>query len=158
MSGHCSDHTFSAVTTVYAKPIFATDNTYPEQLPLEALYDHIDYVDLISAQEFGIESLFSSGTLLCLVIAKKIDALNEMENLILHQVTPCNAIATAQFQEKRIAVSIGGHDFFLPNAENASDLHSALIESAAPKAGWLAALSAWCTGYRVVLCGTEILL
>ena len=157
MSGHCNDHTFSAVTTVYAKPIFATDNTYPEQLPLEALYDHEDYVDLISAQEFGIESLFSHKTLLCLLIAKRTDALDEMETLILQQTTPSNVIATAQLQENRIVVSIGGQNLSLPNAENSSDLHSALIENAAPKAAWLAALGVWCTNYRVVLCADESL-
>ena len=157
MSGHCNDHTFSAVTTVYAKPIFATDNTYPEQLPLEALYDHEDYVDLISAHEFGIESLFSSKTLLCLVIAKRTEALDEMENLILRQTTPCNVIATAQLQENRIVVSIGAQNLSLPNAESASDLHRALLESVAPKVAWLAALGVWCTSYRIVLCADESL-
>lgn len=158
MGGHCSDHTLPTVTTVYAKPIFAAGNTYPEQLPLEALYSHRDYVDLISAQEFGLEALFPGQTLLCVAVAARAEALDEMEALILDFVTPCRPIAVAQAQDDHICVNISGHDFAFSNKDAASDLRNALLESNAPKPAWLAVLVAWCTDYRVVLYGTEGLL
>ena len=47
----------NSLRMVFAKPIFAKKALSPEQLPLEAIYSHPDYVDLISAQEFNIEHL-----------------------------------------------------------------------------------------------------
>lgn len=156
MSEHCSDHTLSAVTTVYAKPIFALGNTDLENLPLEALYDHEDYVDLISAQEFGLEALFPAKTLLCVAIAKRTDALDEMEAIVTGSATQALVIGSAQAQDDRICVSINGIDFSVPNEEDAVALYQAL--KAVPKAAWLAVLGAWCTGYRVVLYGTQEML
>ncbi len=156
MGEHCSNHTVPAIPTVYAKPIFALGNTALDQLPLEALYNHRDYVDLISAQEFGIEALFPTQTLLCLAIALRPDALDEMETIITGHSSVGKSIAVAQMQDDRITVSIHGCDVSVPNEEDAAHLHHALQNI--PKAAWLAVMGAWCTGYRVVLWGTEELL
>lgn len=153
MGEHCSDHTLPAVTTVYAKAIFAVEDT---QLPLEALYNHRDYIDLLSAQEFGMEALFPARTLQCVAIATRPDALDEMEDLITGRRTQSKVIASAQAKGECISVSIKGCEYSVPNEEDAENFCRALQE--VPNAARLAVLAAWCTGYRVVLYGTEELL
>ena len=156
MGERCSDHTVSDVRTVYAKAIFAVGNTDLEQLPLEAIYNHEDYVDLISAQEFGIEALLPQRTLLCVAIALRKDALDDMERLITGASSKSKAIASAQVHDDQICAQIHSQEFLVPNDDSPTALCAAL--QTVPSAAWLAALGAWCTGYRVVLCGSKEML
>ena len=150
MGEHCSDHTAAAVRTVYAKAVFSADRASP--LPLEAIFDHEDCVELIGPQEFGMEALLPDKTLLCLCLTKHPTALDELEALITGHSTACKPLASALAQGESIAVSIGGKLLTLPNGDSLPDQENL------PVAARLAVLGAWCTGYRVVLYGSEDLL
>lgn len=41
--------------TVFAAPAYVPVTMSDDDLPLQRLYDHPDFIDLISAQEFGLE-------------------------------------------------------------------------------------------------------
>lgn len=134
-----------AVRTVFAKPVFTVANTAHEQLPLTDLYDHIDYIDLISAQEFGLEGIFPGRFLLCILVAQTVEALGEMEKLILGVSTPSIPSVSAESDGERIAV--GGRS--VPLSEKAQDLLRELSDASAEEV--IAALTQWCVGYRVQL-------
>ena len=67
--------------TVYAKPVFAQEALTPEQLPLEEIYNHPDFVDLICAQEFGLEYSAEAGVLVCIAVTATAEALDEIERM-----------------------------------------------------------------------------
>lgn len=145
---YCSSdfsHHRQAVRTVFAKPVFVAANTAHEQLPLTDLYDHIDYIDLISAQEFGLEGLFPGRFLLCVLVAQTVDALGEMEKLILGASTPSIPSVLAESDGGKITV--GGR--FVSSSEKAQDLLHELSDASAEEV--IAALTQWCVGYRVQL-------
>lgn len=55
---HCAS-TFASdgcpPAAVYAAPVFVPVTMDTDDLPLQELYDHPDFVDIISAREFGLE-------------------------------------------------------------------------------------------------------
>lgn len=132
-----------AVRTVFAKPVFTVKNTAHEQLPLTDLYDHIDYIDLISAQEFGLEGLFPDRFLLCVLVAQTVGALEEMEKMILGSSTPSipSVLATSDGE----TITVGGRS--VSSSEKAQDLLHELSAASAEEV--IAALTQWCVGYTV---------
>ena len=149
MGAHCNDHTLSAVRTVYAKAIFGTGVT---TLPLEALFDHEDCIEILSPDDLAMQN----STLLCVAIAKRPDALEDMEALITGHRTEGKALASAQVQDGQIAVLVNGKTRFVPNEDTAVLMQQTM--KSMPLATRFAVLGAWCTGYRVVLYGSEELL
>lgn len=55
-------------TTVYAAPVFVPVTMDTNSLPLQKLYDHPDFVDLISAREFGLEQTTHDRLPLCVAL------------------------------------------------------------------------------------------
>lgn len=126
--------------TVFAKAVFAHGNTAQEQLPLTRLYDHIDFIDVISAQEFGLDGIVEGKFLLCILVAQTVSALNEMEELILgvsHKV----GVSTIADSEGGV-LRVGG------KTAPVSDEVAPSLQNASP-AEVLAALTHWCVGYAV---------
>ena len=69
---HCastfvSDGCPSAV--IYAAPVFVPVTMDTDDLPLQELYEHPDFVDIISAREFGLEQTAHDRLLLCVVVS-----------------------------------------------------------------------------------------
>lgn len=135
--------------TVFAKPVFAVSNTAQEQLPLAELYDHIDYIDLISAQEFGLEGIFQGRFLLCILVAQTVSALGEMEAMIHGVSTP--SVPSVRADSDGVKLLVGERAVSLTDC--AQDFLRSL--SAASPAEVIAALTHWCVGYPVQLCLPE---
>lgn len=55
-------------TTVYAAPVFVPGTMDTNSLPLQKMYDHPDFVDLISAREFGLEQTTHDRLPLCVAL------------------------------------------------------------------------------------------
>lgn len=136
---------------VHVKAVFARGDTAAEQLPLTELYDHPDYIDLISAQEFGLEHIFPGCTLLCLPVAQIPKALDDMEQMICATVTENCFAATARQEAGRLLLQAGEWSVDLPSPENAAGLRRVLTEAKAPAAACLAAVAEWCVGYPLHL-------
>ena len=136
--------------TVFAAPLFVPATMSADDLPLQELYDHPDFIDLISAQEFGLEQTGHGKLLLCIVAAAAPDALRELLGMIVSDVTllPC-----VQCQERGDALhlSMGDAQFSVPIYEQAGPFLSFILEAALPLEAMLAALTTWCTGYACQL-------
>lgn len=132
-----------AVRTVFAKPVFAAANTAHEQLPLTDMYEHIDYIDLINAQEFGMEGLFPGKFLLCVLVAQSVGALEEMEKMILGTSTP--SIPSVLAASDGETITVGGRSVLL--SEEAQSLLRELSDASAEEV--VATLTQWCVGYAV---------
>lgn len=146
---HCastfaSDGCPSAV--VYAAPVFVPVTMDTDDLPLQELYDHPDFIDLISAQEFGLEQTGHGKLLLCVVVAAAPGALRELMGMITSDVTllPC---AQCRECDNSLRLSIGDAQFSVPMYEQAGTFLSAMLEAALPLEAMLTALTTWCTGY-----------
>ena len=68
--------------TVCAAPVFVPVTMSTDDLPLREMYDHPDFIDLISAQEFGLEQTTHEKLLLCIVAAATPDALHALIEMI----------------------------------------------------------------------------
>lgn len=136
--------------TVFAAPVFVPATMSADDLPLQELYDHPDFVDLISAQEFGLEQTGHGKLLLCVVVAAAPDALQELLGMIVSDVTllPC-----AQCREcgDSLRLSMRDAQFSVPMYEQAGAFLSSMREAALPLETMLAALTTWCTGYACQL-------
>ena len=67
---------------VCAAPVFVPVSMTADELPLQQLYDHPDLIDLISAQEFGLEQSTHEKLLLCVVAAATPEALRELLSMV----------------------------------------------------------------------------
>lgn len=132
--------------TVFAAPVFVPATMSADDLPLQELYDHPDFIDLISAQEFGLEQTEHGKLLLCVVVAAAPGALRELLGMIVSDVTllPC---AQCQECDDSLRPSMGDIQFTVPMYEQADTFLSAMLEAALPLEAMLAALTTWCTGY-----------
>lgn len=133
---------------VYAAPVFVPVTMSTNDLPLEKLYEHPDFIDLISAQEFGLEQTDHGMLLLCIVVAAAPDALPELAGLIapVSQLIPCCACSEA---EDTLTVRMGEAEYSVPSADQ-TDFFLAALRSL-PLYAALAALCTWCTGYACTL-------
>ena len=136
--------------TVFAAPVFVPATMSADDLPLQELYDHPDFIDLISAQEFGLEQAGHGKLLLCIVVAAAPSALRELLEMIVSDVTllPC---AQCRKCDNSLHLSMGDAQFSVPMYEQAGTFLSAMLEAALPLEAMLAALTTWCTGYACQL-------
>ena len=151
---HCastfaSDGCPSAV--VYAAPVFVPVTMDTDDLPLQELYDHPDFVDIISAREFGLEQTAYDQLLLCVVVSAAESSLRELAALIapIGTLTPCAACVE---EGGTLAVQAEGRQFCVPAEESAGAFLAAMQTQALPLPTVLAALTTWCTGYGCTLC------
>lgn len=146
---HCAS-TFASdgcpSSVVYAAPVFVPVTMDTDDLPLQELYEHPDFIDLISAQEFGLEQTGHGKLLLCVVVAAAPGALRELMGMITSDVTllPC---AQCRECDNSLRLSIGDAQFSVPMYEQAGTFLSAMLEAALPLEAMLTALTTWCTGY-----------
>lgn len=134
--------------TVYAVPVFVPVTTSVDDLPLRELYDHPDFIDIISTQEFGLENTSHEKLLLCILVTAVPEALHEMAEMI----TPTGAlIPCADCSESNGALNISAMNsrFSIP-VEESSGAFSAIVQGQ-PLQVVLAALTTWCTGYACTL-------
>lgn len=136
--------------TICAAPVFVPISMTADDLPLERLYDHPDFIDLISAQEFGIEQAAHDRLLLCIVAAAAPAALRELLAMIVPAapITPC---ASCTETENGLNVRAEDFMFHVPAEEQASAFMAAAYREKLPLPGLLAALTTWCTGYGCTL-------
>ena len=149
---HCAS-TFASdgcpSAAVYAAPVFVPVTMDTDDLPLQELYDHPDFVDIISAREFGLEQTAHDRLLLCVVVSAAESSLRELAELIapVGALTPCAActeesgMLTVRAEERQLRV---------PAEENAGAFLTAM--QTLPLPAVLAALTTWCTGYGCTLC------
>ena len=132
--------------TVFAAPVFVPATMSADDLPLQELYDHPDFIDLISAQEFGLEQTGHGKLLLCVVVAAAPGALRELLGMIVPDVTllPC---AQCQQYDDSLRLSMGNAQFSVFMHKQAGTFLSSMLEAALPLEAMLAALTTWCTGY-----------
>ena len=92
--------------TVFAAPAYVPVTMSDDDLSLQRLYDHPDFIDLISAQEFGLEQTGHGKLLLCVVVAAAPGALRELMGMITSDVTllPC---AQCRECDNSLRLSIG---------------------------------------------------
>lgn len=151
---HCAS-TFASdgcpPTTVYAAPVFVPVTMNTDDLPLQELYDHPDLVDIISAQEFGLEQTAHDRLLLCVVVSAAESSLRELEELIapIGALTPCVACIE---EDGMLTVRTEGRQFRVPAEENTGAFLATMQAQALPLPAVLAALTTWCTGYGCTLC------
>lgn len=143
--GACKDR------TVYAKPVFASGNTAQEQIPLADIYDHPDYIDIISAQEFELEGLFPRRFLLCILVAQTPEALDDMEQMILGCHFDKELAACAKQEEHTLVCRDGGCEYTAVLTDSISALLHDLAKQKASMAACLAAATEWCVGYPLQL-------
>lgn len=149
---HCAS-TFASEgcpsAVVYAAPIFVPVTMDTDDLPLQELYDHPDFVDIISAREFGLEQTAHDRLLLCVVVSAAKSSLRELAELIapVGALTPCAACTE---ESGMLIVRADEGQFRVPAVENADAFLSAM--QALPLSAVLAALTTWCTGYGCTLC------
>ncbi len=138
--------------TVCAAPVFVPVTMDTDALPLAALYNHPDFIDLISAQEFGLEQTKNDRLLLCVVVAAAREALEQLTALIVPPpaLTPR---AVCREQDGVLQVEADHTPYALPAAEQAGALLAAMQQQAVSLPGVLAALTTWCTGYGCTLYG-----
>ena len=67
---------------VYAAPVFVPVTMDIDDLTLQELYDHPDFVDIISAREFGMEQTAHDRLLLCMVVSAAEESLRELTELV----------------------------------------------------------------------------
>lgn len=151
---HCastfvSDGCPSAV--IYAAPVFVPVTMDTDDLPLQELYDHPDFVDIISAREFGLEQTAHDRLLLCVVVSAAESSLRELAELIapIEALTPCAACTE---EGGMLTVRVEGRQFRVAAEENAGAFLAAMQAQALPLPTVLAALTTWCTGYGCTLC------
>ena len=120
-----------------------------DDLPLQELYDHPDFVDIISAREFGLEQTAHDRLLLCVVVSAAESSLRELAGLIapVGTLTPCAACTE---EGGTLSVRAEGRHSHMPAEENVGAFLSAM--QALPLPAVLAALTTWCTGYGCTLC------
>lgn len=135
--------------TVYAKPVFAQEALTPEQLPLEEIYNHPDFVDLICAQEFGLEYSTEAGVLVCIAVTATAEALDEIERMICGCVCGKRRTAVCQADGNEIQVQIGRETFYFKCGRSFFADRDRFKKSKAPAAAVVAALAQWCVEYPV---------
>ena len=149
---HCAS-TFASdgcpPAVVYAAPVFVPVTMDTDDLPLQELYDHPDFVDIISAREFGLEQTAHDRLLLCVVVSAAESSLRELAGMIapVGALTPC-AVCTEE--GGTLTVRAEGGQCRVPAEENAGVFLTAM--QALPLPAVLAALTTWCTGYGCTLC------
>lgn len=141
----------NSLRMVFAKPIFAKKALSPEQLPLEAIYNHPDYVDLISAQEFNIEHLTGNGILICILVTATEAALDEIERMICGSVCGKRVSAVSRLDEKEIHVQMGEKTFTFQCDDSLSADGACFAKEEIPAAAAVAALTQWCVEHPVQL-------
>lgn len=135
--------------TVYACPVFAAGNTAQEALPLAELYDHPDFIDVISAAEFGLEQLFPDRTLLCILVSQDLSSLDEMERMILGAASEKKFCVAAERRESTLTLTENGQSYTVAQTDRTSQLLSELVKTDASAAACLAAVAQWCVGYKL---------
>ena len=135
---------------VCAAPVFVPASMTADDLPLERLYDHPDFVDLISAQEFGLEKTGHDKLLLCVIAAAVPASLRELLEMIAPtaRLAPCASCTEA---ESGLRVRVEDSVFHVPAEEQAGAFMAAAYREQLPLPGLLAALTTWCTGYGCTL-------
>lgn len=136
--------------TVYAAPVFVPVTMDTDSMPLQELYDHPDFVDLISAREFGLEQTTHDRLLLCVAVSAAEGSLGELAGLIapVGPLTPCAACSR---EDGVLTVLTEGGQFRVPAGESAGALLAAMQERMLPLPAALAALTTRCTGYGCTL-------
>ena len=136
--------------TVFAAPVFVPVTINTDNLPLREMYDHPDFIDLISAQEFGLEQTAHEKLLLCIVAAATPDALHELIEMIVptQPLTPC---ATCKGYNSILHICSNGAQYSIPAEEQAGVFLANIHEQQLSLPAVLAALTTWCTGYPVTL-------
>ena len=134
---------------VYAAPVFVPVTINTDDLPLQELYDHPDFVDIISAREFGLEQTGHDRLLLCVAVSAAEGTLRELAELIapVGELVPCAACAE---EGGVLTVQTEGRQFRVPAEESAGAFLIAM--QGLPLPAVLAALTTWCTGYGCTLC------
>ena len=137
--------------TVFAAPAYVPVTMSDDDLPLQRLYDHPDFVDIISAREFGLEQTAHDRLLLCVVVSAAESSLRELAELIapIEALTPCAACTE---EGGMLTVRVEGRQFRVAAEENAGAFLAAMQAQALPLPAVLAALTTWCTGYGCTLC------
>lgn len=134
--------------TVYAVPVFVPVTISVDDLPLRELYNHPDFIDIISTQEFGIEYTSHEKLLLCVIAAAAPESLHEMAEMITPtgRLVPC-----ASCSERNGTLNISAmNSRFSISVEESSEAFSAAVQGQQLPVV-LAALTSWCTGYACTL-------
>ena len=135
---------------ICAAPVFVPASMTADDLPLEMLYDHPNFIDLISAQEFGLEQTAHDKLLLCVVAAATPEALRELLAMIVptSALAPCASCTEA---ENGLHIRMEGSVLHAPAEEQAGAFTAAAYREQLPLPAMLAALTTWCTGYGCTL-------
>lgn len=135
---------------ICAAPVFAACSMSPDDLPLQEIYDHPDFVDLISAQEFDLEKTENDKLLLCIVAAQTPAAVKELCNLIMptEAITPC---AGCDLKEDHMELLTQETKAVLPIADDAGSILRKAQQCGLSLYEILAALTSWATGFSCTM-------
>lgn len=137
---------------ICAAPIFMPTAVVPGNLPLQDLYNHPDFVDLINAQEFGLEyTAYNGGTLLCIVAATTFEGLTELIDMIEKTAGIYTLLASCKKTDGNLCVQLEDGYYTVPAELEASNFLVSAQEKHFPLPALLAALTVWCTGYETIL-------
>lgn len=136
--------------TVCAAPIFVPVTMSTDDLPLREMYDHPDFIDLISAQEFGLEQTAHEKLLLCIVAAATLDALHALTEMIV-PAQPLIPRAVCEGYSSTLHICSDGARYDIPAEEQSGAFLAAMQDQQLPLPAVLAALTTWCTGYPATL-------
>lgn len=136
--------------TVCAAPIFVPVTMSTDDLPLREIYDHPDFIDLISAQEFGLEQTAHEKLLLCIVAAATPDALHALTEMIV-PAQPLIPRAVCEGYSSTLHICSDGARYDIPAEEQSGAFLAAMQDQQLPLPAVLAALTTWCTGYQATL-------
>lgn len=136
--------------TVCAAPVFVPVTMSTDDLPLREMYDHPDFIDLISAQEFGLEQTVHKKLLLCIVAAATPDALHALIEMIV-PAQPLTPRAVCEGYSSTLHICSDGARYDIPAEEQSGAFLAAMQDQQLPLPAVLAALTTWCTGYPATL-------
>ena len=136
--------------TVCAAPVFVPVTMSTDDLPLREMYDHPDFIDLISAQEFGLEQTAHEKLLLCIVAAATPDALHALTEMIV-PAQPLIPRAVCEGYSSTLHICSDGARYDIPAEEQSGAFLAAMQDQQLPLPAVLAALTTWCTGYQATL-------
>ena len=145
-------HTYSETgrppRVICAAPILVPKELNADELPLRGLYDHPDFVDLISAKDFGLEQTVENKRLLGILAATVPDGLKELTAMITDPIKLTDPISCHE-TNGIFCIRIGDRQYNVPVPDPNDAFLTTGQQRELPFAAVLAALSAWCSGYAV---------
>lgn len=133
---------------ICAAPVLVPDEPGADELPLRELYDHPDFIDLISTKDFGLEQTIQGKKLLGVLVATVPEGLEELLSMITVSEKLSNPVSCHE-TEGIFCIRIGDDQYNVSASHCEDTFLTQEQQKELPSAAVLAALSAWCTGYAV---------